>query len=139
MQKKYLSKNNNYFKLSSFRKNYDKYTDGVNKGKYINLDFAYLIELARIDVEVRHILLKMCLDIEHFIKVSLITAVEANLGGPYGEDGYKIVTDFILDAGTNSFKDRSNNMAKRVPAISRKITQNQGLKILITSILLNNN
>lgn len=76
--KEYLGKNNNYFKLTSYRKNYNKYTDGINKGKYEHLDFAYLIELARIDVEVRHILFKMCLDIEHFLKVSLIKAVEDN-------------------------------------------------------------
>lgn len=123
--KSYLGKNNNYFKLSSYRKNFDKYTDGANKGKYIDLDFAYLIELARIDVEVRHIMLKMCLDIEHFLKVALITEIEANLGGESGEDGYKVVTDFIMDVGTASFKDRSNSIAKRTSAISRKITQNR--------------
>lgn len=123
--KSYLGKNNNYFKLSSYRKNFDKYTDGVNKGKYIDLDFAYLIELARIDVEVRHIMLKMCLDIEHFLKVALITEIESQLDGTSGEDGYKVVTDFIMDAGTASFKDRSGNIAKRAPSIFRKINQNQ--------------
>ena len=122
--KNYLGNNNNYFKLSSYRKNYDKHLEGANAGKYIDLDFAYLIELARIDVEVRHILLKMCLDIEHFLKVSLISAVEANLGGETGEDGYKVVTDYILDTGNLSFKNRSSNIAKRAPAISRKIRQN---------------
>lgn len=70
--KDYLGRNNNYFKLSSYRKNYTKFPAGPRKGQYRDLDFAYLIELARIDVEVRHILLKMCLDIEHFLKVSLI-------------------------------------------------------------------
>lgn len=123
--KDYLGKNNNYFKLSSYRKNYDKYSDGVNTGKYIDLDFAYLIELARIDVEVRHILLKMCLDIEHFLKVALISEIEANLNGPSGEDGYKVVADYIMDVGNANFKERTGSIAKRSSAISRKIRQNQ--------------
>ena len=44
----YLARNNNYFKLASYRKNYPKFTDGPKQGQYENLDFAYLIELARI-------------------------------------------------------------------------------------------
>ena len=35
--KKYLEQNNNYFKLTAYRKNYNKHPDGKNKGKYINL------------------------------------------------------------------------------------------------------
>ena len=75
------------------------------------MDFAYLIELARIDVEVRHILLKMCLDIEHFLKVSLINAVENNLQAGNGEDGYKIVTDFITDTSGVNFEERAKNIS----------------------------
>ena len=48
--KEYLEKNNNYFKLTSYRKNYSKFTSGKCEGQYENLDFAFLIELARIDV-----------------------------------------------------------------------------------------
>ena len=122
--KAYLSKNNNYFKLSSYRKNYDKVSSGERIGQYEHLDFAYLIELARIDVEVRHILLKMCLDIEHFIKVSLIREVEKNMESGCGEDGYKIVTDFILDAGNNKIKKKTKNVYKRAGYISKKIQNN---------------
>ena len=123
--KDYLGKNNNYFKLCSYRKNYDKYIGGANADKYIDLDFAYLIELARIDVEVRHILLKMCLDIEHFLKVALITEVEANLGGASGEDGYQIVTNYVMDIRNASFSERCARIGKRASAINKKITQNK--------------
>lgn len=123
--KRYLAQNNNYFKLTSYRKNYSKILDGERKGQYDKLDFAHLIELARIDVEIRHILLKMCLDIEHFLKVSLIKAVENNMQAGCGEDGYKIVTDFLIDAGNSDFDVRAENMAKRSGAISRKINQNR--------------
>ena len=37
--KEYLRNNNYYFKLTSYRKNYEKYEDGDNEGKYISLDF----------------------------------------------------------------------------------------------------
>ena len=70
--KEYLEKNNNYFKLTSYRKNYSKFTSGKYEGQYENLDFAFLIELARIDVLLRKTILGMCLDIEHFLKVKLI-------------------------------------------------------------------
>lgn len=122
--KEYLGRNNNYFKLSSYRKNYTKFLSGPRQGQYQNLDFAYLIELARIDVEIRHILLKMCLDIEHFLKVDLIKAVENNLHTDSGEDGYRIVTDFITDASGRDFETRAKNISKRSSAISRKIGQN---------------
>ncbi len=122
--KDYLSRNNNYFKLTSYRKNYSKVQSGPQEGQYNGLDFAYLIELARIDVEVRHILLKMCLDIEHFLKVNLIKAVENNLENGSGEDGYKIVTDFITDASGKNFEERSKAISRRSGAIFRKIGQN---------------
>lgn len=41
----FFSHNNYYFKLKSYGKNYDKYHATEKKGKYINLDFAYLQEL----------------------------------------------------------------------------------------------
>ena len=66
---RHLIGHNNYFKLTSYRKNYTKYTSGSNKGKYENLEFAYLVELARLDVEIRSLLLNISLDIEHFLKL----------------------------------------------------------------------
>lgn len=89
----HLCSHNNYFKLTAYRKNYTKYTSGPNLGKYENLEFAYLIELARLDTEVRHLILQMTLDIEHFVKVALINAAESNMAN--GEDGYRIVTGYL--------------------------------------------
>lgn len=121
----YLSKNNNYFKLTSYRKNYSKITDGPRKGQYDRLEFAYLIELARIDVELRHLLLKMCLDIEHFLKVRLIKEVELQMEAGTGEDGYRIVTDYLTDRFTAHFADRALNISHRAGAVARKLRQNQ--------------
>lgn len=88
----FLKSNNNYFKLTSYRKNFPKYAEGKDKGKYIDLDFAYLIDLSTIDMYLRHILLKMTLDIEHYIKVNLMVEVENN---PFIKDGYQVVREFI--------------------------------------------
>ena len=122
---KYLSQNNNFFKLSSYRKNYSKYTDGEHVGKYENLDFAYLIELARIDVEIRHILLKMCLDIEHFLKVHLITFVENRVIEGTGEDGYKIVLNYLADAHNTNEQDKQAKSKIRSEKFEKKIKQSQ--------------
>lgn len=107
--KAYLGKNNNYFKLSSYRKNYSKYTSGERAGQYENLDFAYLIELARIDVQLRKVILGMCLDIEHFLKVGLIKGIEDDTN----QDGYTIVEDFLKSSdGQNivrSMEQKKNN------------------------------
>lgn len=88
---KFLLSNNNYFKLTSYRKNFSKYNYGKKQGCYIDLDFAYLRDLSIIDMHLRHILLKMTLDIEHYVKVNLLTHMESNSE----EDGYKAVAEFI--------------------------------------------
>jgi abortive infection bacteriophage resistance protein len=87
----FLKKNNNYFKLTSYRKNFPKYQEGTSVGKYIDLDFAYLVDLSTIDMHFRSFLLKMTLDIEHYIKINLLQSIEENKE----EDGYKIVDAYI--------------------------------------------
>lgn len=89
----YLSERNNYLRTASYRKNYDKHQSGENEGKYIQLDFAYLAELSKLDMYLRAHLLQMCIDIEHALKVTTISDIESNSL----EDGYSIVDAFLAD------------------------------------------
>jgi abortive infection bacteriophage resistance protein len=87
----FLENNNYYFKLKSYAKNYVKYGSGKNKGEYINLEFAYLQELSTLDMHLRKIILKMTLDIEHFLKTQMLYDCSCN----DKEDGYDIIRKFL--------------------------------------------
>lgn len=89
--KDFLMENNYYMKLASYRENYPKYLTGSKTGQYINLDFAYLKELSTIDMLLRYLIIRMCLDLEHALKVSLMTHIENNPN----EDGYELIRKFI--------------------------------------------
>lgn len=88
---KFLHDRNNYMRTASYRKNYVKYTKGLNKGKYINLDFGYLKELSILDMYLRDIIVRMCIDIEHALKVKLVNDIESDAA----ENGYDIVDQFL--------------------------------------------
>jgi len=88
---KYLFDINNYLRTASYRKNYQKYLNGQNKGKYIRLDFGYLKELSEIDSLLRMELSSICFDLEHDLKILLLQDVEKNPK----DDGYTIVDNFL--------------------------------------------
>lgn len=81
----FMESNNYYFKLASYRKNFPK----IN-GKYINLDFAYLQDIAAIDASLRRFLSDITLAVEHGLKVKILDLITKNAA----EDGYSIVQEF---------------------------------------------
>ena len=85
----YLQNNTYYFKLKAYQKLYDTYKSGDNLGKYINLEFAYLRDLATIDSLLRKKILSMAIDVEHYLKVKLLQDFNKS-----GEDGYDIIEAF---------------------------------------------
>ena len=50
-----LEQHNYYFKLASYRKNYNKIPTGERIGQYVDLDFAYLKDLSIIDCNLRYL------------------------------------------------------------------------------------
>lgn len=87
----FLKKKNNYYRLAAYRKNYDKRLNGENKGTYICLDFAYLVDLSVIDMHLRNMIFQMCMDVEHDLKVQLLNDITTNPD----EDGYDVVNSFV--------------------------------------------
>ncbi|KDA48784.1 MAG: Abi family protein [Leuconostoc mesenteroides] len=81
----FLEKKNYYFKVNSYRRNFEE----IN-GLYTNLDFAYLIDLAAIDAWLRRFLSPITLNVEHGFKVKLLNMIAAN----DVIDGYEIVEEF---------------------------------------------
>lgn len=86
----YLTDTNNYLHAASYRKLFPTQVEGSRVGHYINLDFAYLIELSSVDRELRDAMLGIVIDVEHFAKIELLRRLETE-----GEDGYSIVSDYL--------------------------------------------
>lgn len=86
----YLKNEMYFFKVYAYRKNFDTYKDGPKVGQYIRLDFGQFIDLATIDIKLRHTILQLALDIELSTKLKLLNIFEEQ-----GEDGYQICFDYI--------------------------------------------
>ena len=82
--KNILQTRNYYYKISSYRKLFNKVD-----GKY-NIEFATLADLAVIDMQIRYFLMDVCLDVEHSIKTALMDVITKNPK----VDGYDIVKDY---------------------------------------------
>lgn len=96
----YLKNINNYFRTASYRKNFEKYKEGPNKGKYIRLDFGCLTELSTLDMYYRYLMYKMCIDIEHALKVYIVNYFESQTQ----LDEYQIVKNFLNKPSNNYIK-----------------------------------
>ncbi|WP_349533395.1 Abi family protein [Leuconostoc citreum] len=81
----FMKSKNYYFKVTSYRSNFQK-----KNGKYQNLDFGYLIELAAIDAQLRRYLFEISMNVEHSIKVMMLDVIQQN----ESEDAYSIVHKF---------------------------------------------
>ena len=88
----FLSNHNYYFRIKAYAKNYEQYSDKDNerRGKYIDLEFAYLKELSILDMHFKNIAHKILAAIEHFSKIQMLKDFEND-----NEDGYQIVKDFF--------------------------------------------
>ena len=117
---KYLRENNNYYNVTAYKNNFVKYQCGKLKGKYIDLDFAYLKDLSIIDYRTRLILFKMIIDIEHYLKIRILNTIEEIAE----EDGYSIVNIYLeYDFNDSKFPKRVHE------SIRKKVTNDYYKKI----------
>lgn len=86
--REYLQNNTYYFKLKSYEKSFEY---NVSKNQYINLEFAYLVELSKLDMYLRELIIRISLHTEHFLKVKLIDDLTKN----EKEDGYHVVRELF--------------------------------------------
>ena len=104
---KYLRDNNNYYNLTAYKNNFERYfVNGEFVKKYIDLDFAYLKDLSIIDMRTRTLLFKMIIDIEHYLKIRILNLIE-NINE---ENGYTIVNLYLeKDFNDEKFPKRVHN------------------------------
>ncbi len=86
----YLENSTYYFKIKAYAKLYDKYESTEKRGQYVDLEFAYLYDLSNIDAHFRKSILMIALDIEHYLKATLLREFNKT-----GDDGYSIVKEFL--------------------------------------------
>lgn len=100
----FLRNNTYFFKLKAFQKDY---IQNPKTGKYIGLDFAYLVELSTLDMHLRRLILHATLDIEHFLKVRLLS----RLSDDATEDGYDIIQRYFrVDGGAKEkIREKAQN------------------------------
>ena len=86
--KSFLQKHNYFFRLKQYAETCNERT---KSGKYIGLDFGHLVELSTIDMFFRKLILKMTIDLEHYLKVKLVNECQSNPA----DDGYEVADKFL--------------------------------------------
>lgn len=107
--RKYLLENNNFFRIYSYRKNFQKYSgkNNSNFGKYIELDFWHLRDLAILDFELRNLLLSMSLNVEHWAKLKMLNRMMDT-----GEDGFSLCKKFEDNLSEKEHKRFKNELER---------------------------
>lgn len=124
----YLKYCNSYYDIISYEKNFEKYYIG-NKfiDKYVNLEFAYLVDLAEIDLELRNILFKIVMAIEHHLKLRILNLIENNK-----ITNTTIIIQEFLNEDINNDKKVYNNILNKVSNINIEIISLNNFFELIT-------
>lgn len=88
--KKFLRYNTFYFHFKHYAHAFETYKNSTTI-KYVDLSFGKMVELSKLDMYFRRIVLHMCLDVEHLLKARLLYDTSINPD----EDGKKIVGKYI--------------------------------------------
>lgn len=100
-----LRESNYYYKLTVYKRNFRR---DANR-KFYNLDFSYLVDIARMDMRLRYLLLGACLDIEHALKTYTLAKITDN----EELDGYDIVRRFFHSTSNTANPVTEESIMKR--------------------------
>lgn len=84
----FLQKHNYFFRLKQYA---EVCQEKTKSGKYVGIDFGHLVELSTIDMFFRKLMLKMTIDLEHYLKVKIVNECQNNSA----DDGYLVVQAFL--------------------------------------------
>ena len=84
----FLSNHNYFFRIKQYAQAFPERT---KSGKYVGVDFGHLVELSTVDMFLRKLLLKMTIDLEHYLKVQLVNDCQNNPA----DNGFEVVQDFL--------------------------------------------
>ena len=119
--KKFLRYNTFYFHFKhyahAFEINKSEY-ENTKVIKYVNLSFGKMVELSKLDMYFRRIVLHMCLDVEHLLKTRLIYDITIN----DNEDG-KIIVGKYINSLKNGYTDYVNMKRKHKDSILAKLVK----------------
>lgn len=116
--KRFLRYNTFYFHFKHYAHAFETYNNSSTT-RYVNLTFGKMVELSKLDMYLRRIVLNMCLDVEHLLKTRLLYDITTNPE----EDGKNIVDKYI---GTfkNGYKDYVEIKEKHKNSILSKLVAN---------------
>ncbi len=87
--KKYLSKNTYYAKIRCYLNSFERYQEDYRKHKLVNVEFEHVLDLAKIDMYLRKIVISISLDVEHFCKSFFMKEITED----DNFDGYSLVEE----------------------------------------------
>lgn len=113
---KVLEYKNYYFKLNSYMDNYPKQTvkyQGQFVEKHQNVDFKNLLDLASLDMQLRYIIIKFCLDIEHSIKLNVMRSI-TNMSNDNEYEVVQLFFEYIKTLPNRNIRDPYKKMLKHL-------------------------
>ncbi len=110
----YLKKGDNLFLVPLYLSDFDKDTTDKSSSTFIDLDFAYLIDLYEIDDEVKTVVFRMITQIERFLRGRVKRAFKS-LDEQRGQD---IVNEFLnldYEGGLQDSQNQDSNQKENKP------------------------
>ena len=104
-----LTERDSFLHIASYRKLFPRHEDGPEEDKYIDLDFADLIDLDELDGEIRRAFLVLTNNIERIAKAHLL----ARISRCEDEDGYSLVARFMDEQGAGYRRAIKRDLERR--------------------------